>query len=133
MLLFICTGNTCRSPMAAALARKMGWDAQSAGLYPVPGASATLQAQRAAGLHGADLSRHRAQPVTLPLLRQAEHIYVMTAGHAQIVLSLFPECAGRLSILSPQIPDPFGGDDRDYAHCAQMILDALKNAGLKRE
>ena len=130
MLLFVCTGNTCRSPMAAALARRMGIDAQSAGLAPWPGAPATAPAQRAAARLGADLSAHRAQAVTPALMAGAERVYAMTQAHADALRSRFPAYADRVFVLRPQIPDPYGGDDHVYAQCAQMLIQALANEGL---
>lgn len=130
MLLFVCTGNTCRSPLAAALARRMGIDAQSAGLSPLPGAPATIQAQRTAAALGADLSAHRAQAVSPDLLAGADRIYAMTQAHADALRSRFPAFAERIFTLHPQIPDPYGGDDQVYAQCAQLLLKALAHEGL---
>ena len=130
MILFVCTGNTCRSPLAAALARKTGWDAESAGLYAVPGAPATPPARRAALRHGADLSAHRARPLTDALAARAEKILVMTPDHAAALRARFPQCAGKISVLSPAIPDPYGGDDGDYERCVQGLLLAFDNLGI---
>ena len=81
MILFICTGNTCRSPLAAALARSRGIDAVSAGIMVYPGSPATPEAVRAAKRHGADLTQHQAQPVTEELLKKADQVWVMTPDH----------------------------------------------------
>ena len=67
MILFVCTGNTCRSPLAAALARAYGVDAQSAGLSADPGDVATPEAVRASQRHGADLSALCAERPSLSL------------------------------------------------------------------
>lgn len=130
MILFVCTGNTCRSPMAAALARKAGIDAQSAGLYALPGAPATSAAIRAAAACGADLSAHRAQAVNAELLSQAQAVYVMTAAHAQALCAAFPFVSGKTHVLEPAIPDPYGGDDDTYEHCIRQIKLALRRAGI---
>ena len=132
MLLFVCTGNTCRSPMAAALARRMGLDAQSAGLAAQPGAPATPQAQRAVLPLGTELSTHRAQRVTPALMAGAERVYAMTEAHAEALRAHYPAFADKIFVLRPPIPDPYGGDDQVYARCAQMILQALANEGLTR-
>lgn len=126
MILFICTGNTCRSPMAAAFAEKMGLPAQSAGLSPYPGAPATKEACLAAQRRGCDLSGHRARAVTPDMLHEAEKIYAMTESHARILRMLSPENAGKIFVLSPPVPDPFGGSDADYEICAQKIQQGLR-------
>lgn len=130
MILFVCTGNTCRSPMAAALARAWGWDAQSAGLSVWPGSPASFQAQRAVRRYGADLSGHRAQPVTESLVRSAEIIYAMSADHARALAALFPGAAPRIRALSPAIPDPYGGDEAAYEACILRMMKALSRAGI---
>ncbi|MBR4360205.1 MAG: low molecular weight phosphatase family protein [Clostridia bacterium] len=130
MLLFVCTGNTCRSPMAAALCRSRGIDAQSAGLSADSGNPATDQAVRAAHRHGADLSGHLSRPVTRSLIHDADQILVMTPAHAIALQTRFPEAAHRVRVLQPAIPDPFGGDDAVYEDCILHILEALKNAGV---
>ena len=133
MILFVCTGNTCRSPLAAALARARGIEAESAGTAAWPGERATAQAQRAAQRHGADLTAHRARQVDATVLRRAERVLVMTPAHAAWLRDRFPECAGRVQVLTPAIPDPFGGDDADYERCAVSLLLAMKNAGIIRD
>ena len=133
MILFVCTGNTCRSPLAAALARSRGVDAQSAGLMAWPGSPATPEAVRAAYRHGADLTGHQAQPVTEALLRKAETVWVMTPSHEEALALRFPEYAAKVRVLEPSIPDPFGGDDAAYERCALRLLDAMQRAGIIRQ
>lgn len=130
MILFVCTGNTCRSPLAAALARAQGVDAGSAGLAAFPGDPATPQAIRAAERHGADLTAHRAQRVNSELVNRAETIYVMTPGHRDALNARFPEAAGRVRVLSPAVPDPYGGGDAVYEACVQRLMEAMKRAGI---
>ena len=130
LILFICTGNTCRSPLAAALARSRGIDAESAGLTVWPGSPATPEAVRAAARHGADLTRHQARAVTEELLIKADRVWVMTSGHWDALNARFPELAAKADVLYPEIPDPFGGDDRIYEACAVRLLDAMKRAGI---
>ena len=130
MILFVCTGNTCRSPMAAALARLRGMDADSAGLSAAPGAPASPGAVRAMAAYGVDLSGHRAKQVNADLIRRADRIYVMSPAHAAHLLSHFPQAAGKTHVLSPVIPDPFGQDDVTYALCAALLISAIENAGL---
>lgn len=131
MILFVCTGNTCRSPMAAALARHLGGiEADSAGLAASPGAAATPAAVSAAADWGADLHSHAAKQVSRELVAAARRVYAMTESHAQYLRALFPDQAAKITAFSPPIPDPFGGDEAVYAHCAQALVSALKREGL---
>ena len=130
MILFVCTGNTCRSPLAAALARSRGLDAQSAGLSAYPGDPASAPAVRIARRYGADLTGHAARRVTRELVDQADAIYVMTPGHRAALCALFPHAAPRVRVLDPAIPDPYGGSDEMYARCAEALLLAMARAGL---
>ena len=130
MILFVCSGNTCRSPMACALARAAGVDAQSAGLSAWPGAPATPQAIRAAARLGADLSGHRARQVDEALLSQARQIWVMTDGIRAALCAMYPAFEARVDVLEPAIPDPYGRDDAAYDRCAQSLLYAMGRAGI---
>jgi protein-tyrosine phosphatase len=128
-ILFICSGNTCRSPMAEALARaaltkklgvseedlekQKGITVASAGAFAMPGARATPQAVEALRPLGADLTRHRSRPLTVELIHQADVIFTMSRGHAQAVLALVPSAADKTMTLDPSgddIDDPIGGD-----------------------
>ena len=130
VILFICTGNTCRSPLAAALARSQGVDAESAGIMVWPGSPATPEAIRTAARHGADLTCHQARPVTEELLQKAEQVWVMTSDHWDALNARFPELAAKADVLYPEIPDPYGGDDAVYERCVLRLLDAMKRAGI---
>ncbi len=131
MILFVCTGNTCRSPLAAALARARGYEAESAGLAARQGDAATPQAVRAAARRGADLTAHRAQNVTESLMARAERVLVMTDAHGEYLRTAYPAWAHKVAVLRPMIPDPYGGGDGVYELCAQALLDALDNAGIR--
>ncbi len=127
-LLFVCTGNTCRSPMAAAAARagilRRGWthvEVQSAGLSALGGTPAADNAIRVAGEHGMDLTQHEAQPLTPQLVEWADLILGMSTSHLIGVAELgggekvalitdFVEGPG----LGRPIEDPIGGDAATY-------------------
>ena len=128
MILFVCTGNTCRSPLACALARAAGVDAQSAGLAAAPGSPASPRAVRAARRYGADLSGHRARQVDEDMVNRADAIWVMTENHRLALCAMYPWRESRIDVLEPPIPDPYGGDDEVYDKCAQRILLALRRA-----
>ena len=126
MYLFVCTGNTCRSPMAETLSRSMGHHALSCGLYAHEGSGASSGAMHAMASRGLDLSSHRAQPVSETLMRQADKVVGISSRHAMALQSLFPQYADKITAMPVDIPDPFSGDDDDYMACAEMIEEALK-------
>lgn len=126
-LLFVCTGNTCRSPMAAGLAAAAvaarGWAnvaVRSAGVSTAGGSRATDEAVRAAAAVGVDLGDHRSQPLTEALVEWADRIVVMSPWHLLRVeelgggtrVSLAAEFLGDDGPVG--IPDPIGGDDEVY-------------------
>lgn len=125
MILFVCSGNTCRSPLAQALGEKLGLVCASAGICAWPGAPATPEAQRAAAMHGCDLRNHRARPLTDELIDAAQIICPMTAAHAQAIAAQYPRAQRKIQLFSPEIPDPYGGGDAAYALCVSQLLQAL--------
>lgn len=137
-ILFVCSGNTCRSPMAEALARKTlaqklgvnemelerrGLTVLSAGSFAMPGARATPAAVEALKPFGADLSGHRSRPLTVELIHQADVIYTMGRNHVLAVTSLVPSASEKVVTLNPDgdIEDPIGGDVALYRSLAQQL------------
>lgn len=133
-LLFICTGNTCRSALAEGIARaRLGAEAgvtvESAGLYALDGAPATTHALTVAAEAGVDLSSHRAQSVGRDLLDAADRIYVMTGLQAQALGRMGAEAAARVALLDPagaDIADPYGGDLEAYRTARDLIAAAVE-------
>ncbi len=139
LFLFVCTGNTCRSPMAEALFRKRlaerlgcaevdladrGVQVMSAGVSAMHGGSAAEEAIDVMCEFGCDLTQHESQPLSDRLARYADHIFTMTRSHREAVLSQWPELAARTVLLDLQnfdISDPIGGPIETYRRCAQHM------------
>ncbi len=143
-ILFICTGNTCRSPLAAALARQVatgeGVRFLSAGLEALPGVPASPGSVAAAGEMGADLQEHRSQALTGALLAEADWVIGMTRTHIALLKQRFPEFRGKIGLLGEpgadlshratpeamQIDDPFGSAFQEYRDLAEQLVGLLR-------
>ena len=143
MIVFVCTGNTCRSPLAEALFKKLlseqletdpeelparGFMVLSAGMAAYPGCRATPEAVEAARELGADLSKHTSRPLTAELAGQADYIIAMTRTHL-MALEASHGLANEPRLLggdADDVPDPIGGDQEVYRECARRILSHLE-------
>ena len=130
-IVFVCTGNTCRSPMAEGLfrvlAEKYGLkdvECTSCGLSAFTGMPVTDYAVEAAAAYGADISSHRSRPITEYLLSEGDLFVCMTKQHADMLAPYLPP--EKLRVLGDGIPDPFGGTQEDYQNCAAAIYAALE-------
>ena len=127
-IIFICTGNTCRSPMAEGLFRahggeeKTGLTAASAGLFTQDGMPASQNAIAAAAERGADITAHRSRMLTAEMAHAARYLVCMTGAPYDRLCELFPDCADKVFTLLPEdISDPFGGDLETYRRAAAEI------------
>ena len=138
-ILFVCTGNTCRSPMAAAALNDMARAhallgsegartvAASAGLYATDGAPITKEAVEAlleAGVVSTpenDYQNHRAARVTEEMMATADEVVAISAAHAMELLMRYPAHAQKITTLGTDVPDPFGGGREVYRACLRTL------------
>ncbi len=147
-ILFVCSGNTCRSPMAEIIARRTakengveGYEFRSAGTSTVTGLPASEGARRAAERHGLSLAGHTSSLLTQSAIEWADLVFPMAPKHLLRVASaggdgkaiLLAAFAEGLESEEEQfgVPDPFGGDDETY-EATFMTLEALVTAALDR-
>jgi tRNA threonylcarbamoyl adenosine modification protein (Sua5/YciO/YrdC/YwlC family) len=139
IVLLVCTGNTCRSPMAEVICRQMiaerlgctaaelgdhGVMVMSAGLSAMMGGRPTPEAVSVMSTMGLQLADHESQPLTTQLVNHADIIWTMTRSHRQSIIMQWPEASARTVVLAPDqsdIPDPIGGPIEYYQQCAEQI------------
>ena len=131
-VVFICTGNTCRSPMAEGLSRNIfgsGIQVESAGLASWEGEGASGQAVQVLKEKGIDISSHQSRLVSREILAEADFIIPMTKNHEIQLKGAFPEFSSKIKRLgawnragdSQDIRDPWGGSVETYRQCAKEI------------
>ncbi|MFU8804609.1 MAG: low molecular weight phosphatase family protein [Bradymonadaceae bacterium] len=135
-IICVCSGNICRSPMAAALLKEKLKDLDrpaviiSAGTLGLSGHPAAIHAQAAVRAVGCDLGGHRSQGASIGLLRMADHIVIMSTRHEDAILAQDPSLEARLVRLwlydsetrhETGIPDPVGQDLAAFVGCRDLI------------
>jgi tRNA threonylcarbamoyl adenosine modification protein (Sua5/YciO/YrdC/YwlC family) len=141
--LFVCTGNTCRSPMAEGIFQKylaeklecnvddldkMGYKFSSAGIIGSVGYPATAEAVTACAAKGVDIKAHRNRALSRELIEASDIIFAMEQMHRDRVILLDPNAANRCFLLAGNtgIPDPIGQPQQSYDNCAELIERAVQ-------
>lgn len=141
-VIFICTANICRSPMATGLFRKIvgdtpEWRVESAGTWSIENQPAAIFSQEVLASRGIDISDHRSRSVSRELLAQFDLILTMEAGHKEALKIEFPEIAHRVYMLSEMvgakydITDPMGSSIDEFELTA-VELEQIFERGLPK-
>ncbi|SEK50425.1 low molecular weight protein-tyrosine-phosphatase [Halomonas daqiaonensis] len=135
-ILIVCTGNICRSPVAAAMlqCRLPGLTVQSAGLGALVGQPVDAQARRLAEADGLDVEAHEARQLETGMLAEADLVLVMTEGQRQALAGRWPEARGKTLLLgkwlsqeqATDIPDPYRKSQDVFEHVHRLLQAATR-------
>jgi protein-tyrosine-phosphatase len=145
LILFVCTGNLCRSPMAAGLLRQRLAQAglasrhqvTSAGVWAVDGHPASANAIAVMAERGVDVADHIAHTIRATEVAESDLILVMSREHEETIRNTWPQYAWKLHRLSEMVGkrrdvrDPYGGSIEEYRECADTLSEYI-DQGLER-
>lgn len=144
-VVFVCTGNTCRSPIAETMARELiakkfsvkpddlerakGIRISSAGTGAMSGQDMSIGSRQVLEEMGFHPNRHASAPLNFALVEEADQIYVMSHSHREQILDWIPEAASKVKLLDPSgrdVDDPIWGDLEVYRDCAMHIRKCIE-------
>jgi len=142
--LFVCTGNTCRSPIAEGMFKKylaeklqcdvdhlgkMGYKVTSAGIMDTSDQPASDEAIAACAAKGIDIKAHKSGKLSHEIVDESDLIFVMERMHQRMVTTLSPKAADNCVLLAEneEIADPIGQSQEYFNYCAELIEKAVRN------
>lgn len=144
-VLFVCTANICRSPVAEVLFQAWlrrqevpgAWRVSSAGTWASAGANASIYSQQVVAQRGLSLAQHKARAVDAAMLAASDVVLCMAHGHREALHVEFPQHAARIHLWTAlagpgyDVADPFGGSLAGFDHMATEMEELVEKTGAR--